>query len=98
MSNAVQNAAVADVAVAADLSSAGKLAGGTGPPQATGRRYKGMAVPFFFCDASADAFREMETQLDDVIVASLPKVGICNRVSSRQIKMKGIAPSYHALH
>ena len=62
--------------MAADLSSAGKLAGGTGPPQATGRRYKGMAVPFFFCDASADAFREMETQLDDVIVASLPKVGI----------------------
>jgi len=42
---------------------------------ATGRRWKGIPVPFFFQEDSAEAFHEMETKEDDVFLCSLPKGG-----------------------
>ena len=41
----------------------------------TGRRWKGLPVPFFFQAASAEAFAEMEVRKDDVIMSSLTKGG-----------------------
>lgn len=41
----------------------------------TGRRWKGIPVPFFFIEESAEAFARMEMRDDDVILSSLGKGG-----------------------
>jgi len=44
-------------------------------PPPSGRQYKGMPVPFWFHDKSADAFRAMSMRDDDVILSSMVKAG-----------------------
>ena len=44
-------------------------------PRPPGRRYKGLPVPSFFHEASADAFRALEMADDDVVLCSLAKGG-----------------------
>jgi putative glutathione S-transferase len=44
-------------------------------PPPSGRKYKGISVPFFFQDESADAFRSMSMKSDDIILSSLAKGG-----------------------
>ena len=46
-----------------------------GSTVATGRRYRGMPVPFFFLEQSAERFHGMETKADDVFLTSLAKGG-----------------------
>ena len=50
------------------------------PP--TGRQWRGMPAPFFFQAQTAEAFGELATREDDVIMASLPKGGTtwCHRI------------------
>ena len=44
-------------------------------PMPTGRRWKGMPVPFFFQAPTAEAFSALDTRDDDVIMSSLGKGG-----------------------
>ena len=44
-------------------------------PPPSGRHYKDVPVPFWFHDASADAFRAMPMRPDDVILSSMVKAG-----------------------
>jgi len=39
-------------------------------PPPSGRKYKGISVPFFFQEKSADAFRSMSMKSDDIILSS----------------------------
>lgn len=55
----------------------------SGPPP-TGRRYKGLPVPFFFQEQSAEKFKALATKDDDVFLSSLGKGGTSksNRVTT----------------
>ena len=44
-------------------------------PMPTGRKWKGMPVPFFANEEAAEAFQALETSADDVICASPVKAG-----------------------
>ena len=44
-------------------------------PMPTGRKWKGMPVPFFAHEEAAEAFQALETSADDVICASPVKAG-----------------------
>ena len=44
-------------------------------PMPTGRRWKGLPVPFFFQAATAEAFLDLNMREDDVVLSSLPKAG-----------------------
>lgn len=43
--------------------------------KATGRRWRGLPVPFFFQESTAEAFNAMTTRPDDVFMSSLTKGG-----------------------
>ena len=44
-------------------------------PMPTGRRWKGLPVPFFFQQETAEAFHQLEMRDDDVVMSSLTKGG-----------------------
>ena len=44
-------------------------------PMPTGRRWRGLPVPFFFQAPCAEAFRQLEVRADDVVLSSLVKGG-----------------------
>ena len=44
-------------------------------PMPTGRRWKGIPVPFFFQAPTAQAFHELEMREDDIVMSSLGKGG-----------------------